>query len=692
MERSETSFIPGWLKGTAGGGVSATHSNSDDRGFSRTKVTQQLLAVNNNLDSPRKSISSSKSFSSTSRRSHNNGSLERPASERDHFGGLVRSKSGLNRNSSIRNHSKLNLEQNGYNSWIDGEYGHEADRESYAKKKEWLSGMVPDGRDKDKEFGDIAMRQLYPAGLAGKYDGVAKLKRSQSMGLSASGKVMEVVSTVPSANGNSAINSQKTVFEHNFPTLGDDKQSSPRSSSITSPRPSISNPHLVWQGNSRSDLSRASSPGLTGGFANPHSTVPASISAGSDFWSSALADVPTSNGNIPSSSLTANAASLASYSQTSTSLVGPVTSAAPLNMAEALTQNPPRVRTPPQSSLESQRLEELALRQSRQLIPMTPSLPKTMSLVDKTKSKSMRTVDGTTTSLIKSQLSSSQKSVTPSKPDTLKPSQGKLLLLKSGKDGGTVVTPQVATQGNTAASAGSTTLGQRKQPYERRVLALQGTADGMRTKDSALLPDDKRIALHAQNRSDFFNTLRKKAAGNGNNVNALTCEAKTDSMSPRDTALAIEVAPVDMEPEAKENGVCDGLHCTQSSLKIESNGDAAISSGNGLAIGVSKAESGHSSLPRDLEEEEAAFMRSLGWEENEEGSELTEEEINAFYQMMEQKKLLKGKSSGNSRAELVVGSVGSVSSGLSSSDSETEEAPSFLLRTVVSNSTDYVRR
>jgi hypothetical protein len=35
----------------------------------------------------------------------------------------------------------------------------------------------------------------------------------------------------------------------------------------------------------------------------------------------------------------------------------------------------------------------------------------------------------------------------------------------------------------------------------------------------------------------------------------------------------------------------------------------------------------------DSEEEEAAFMRSLGWEENGEGDELTEEEINSFYQV-----------------------------------------------------------
>ncbi|MCO5614337.1 hypothetical protein L7F22_068615 [Adiantum nelumboides] len=377
MERTEPSFIPGWLKGTGGGGGSATYNSPDEGVFSRPKVTQQFHQANSNLDSPRKSSSSSKSFSSTSRRIHNtNGSVDRQSSDRDHFG-LARSKSGLNRNS-IRNLSKLNLEQNGYNSWIDGEYGHEVDRDFYSRKKDWLSGMVPDGRDKDKEVADSSMRQLFSGGLTGKYDRGAKLKRSQSMSVSASGKVNDVVLTVPSANGSIVGSSQKSVFEHNFPTLGnEDKQCSPRSSSIASPRPSIASPHLIWQGNSRSDLSRASSPGVTGGYPNPMSSV---SSSGNDCWSSALAEAPTSNGNV---TLTTNAVPSANVSQT-LSFVGPVTSAAPLNMAEALTQNTPRVRTPPQVLLESQRLEELALKQSRQLIPMTPSLPKAMGITIQT--------------------------------------------------------------------------------------------------------------------------------------------------------------------------------------------------------------------------------------------------------------------------------------------------------------------
>ncbi|KAH7421407.1 hypothetical protein KP509_13G055800 [Ceratopteris richardii] len=634
MERTEPSFIPQWLKGTGGGG-SAIHNSSDEGSYTRSKGAQQQIT--SSLDSPRKSLSSSKAFSSASRRVHStNNAVDRQSSERDHF--LTRSKSGLNRSNRS---SKLNLEQNGYNSWIDGEYGHEVDRDFYARKKDWLSGMVSEGRDKDKEVSDSTMWQHFPSGLPGKYDHGSKLKRSQSIGLSSSSRVTDVVSVTSPANGNASMTAQKAVFEHNFPSLGsDDKQSSPRSNSISSPRPSVNNPNLVWQGATRSELSRASSPGLAGGYVNPMTSVTAA-GVGNDMWSSALADAP--NGNIQSSTSASSAVPPVGNSQTP-SFVCPLTSAAPLNMAEALTQNPPRVRTPPQVSLESQRLEELALRQSRQLIPMTPSLPKTMSLADKTKSKSSRTADGSVTSS-KLQLNPSQKPLVPSKSENSKPSQGKLLVLKSGKDGGLVMTttlksdgtvvPQSSNQGVSAVSAGSSTLGQRKQSADRKGTYMP---DGSRVKDSAFFPEEKRMVLHAQNRSDFFNALRKKASENGVSANASISQPKIESLNLQEDVL-LSATTVDNHVIAKGNGA----HCNEEIPQLEGpcNGEIGLSSENGSAKDVGgnevllKEESRQSLSSGDLEEKEAEFMRSLGWEENEAVSELTEEEINAFYQVIQ---------------------------------------------------------
>ncbi|KEH38098.1 hypothetical protein MTR_2g461250 [Medicago truncatula] len=49
-----------------------------------------------------------------------------------------------------------------------------------------------------------------------------------------------------------------------------------------------------------------------------------------------------------------------------------------LNMAEALVHAPSRSQSIPQVSVKTQRLEELAIKQSRQLIPVTPSIPKAL--------------------------------------------------------------------------------------------------------------------------------------------------------------------------------------------------------------------------------------------------------------------------------------------------------------------------
>jgi hypothetical protein len=104
---------------------------------------------------------------------------------------------------------------------------------------------------------------------------------------------------------------------------------------------------------------------------------------GAEGWSSALAEAPSAlmgglaaiNGtSVADPSIT----SVSSVSSGTTVVTTSGTSANPTKMVDALVQNPPRFHAPPQQSAEKQRLEELALKQSRQLIPMKPSLPKNM--------------------------------------------------------------------------------------------------------------------------------------------------------------------------------------------------------------------------------------------------------------------------------------------------------------------------
>ena len=58
-----------------------------------------------------------------------------------------------------------------------------------------------------------------------------------------------------------------------------------------------------------------------------------------------------------------------------------------LNMAEALAQAPSRACITPQLPVNTQRLEELAIKQPRQLIPVTHSMPKPSVLNSSDKSK-----------------------------------------------------------------------------------------------------------------------------------------------------------------------------------------------------------------------------------------------------------------------------------------------------------------
>nr|GFA01735.1 hypothetical protein [Tanacetum cinerariifolium] len=104
------------------------------------------------------------------------------------------------------------------------------------------------------------------------------------------------------------------------------------------------------------EIGRVTSPGLTSAI----QSLPVGNS-GADVWTSALAEVPVKVGsNGPTSvSVSTNVAT-------------------GRNMAETLAQGPPRAQAAPQVSVGTQRLEELAVKQSRQLIPMTPSMPKTL--------------------------------------------------------------------------------------------------------------------------------------------------------------------------------------------------------------------------------------------------------------------------------------------------------------------------
>ncbi|KAL1564683.1 hypothetical protein AAHA92_06994 [Salvia divinorum] len=403
---------------------------------------------------------------------------------------------------------------------------------------------------------------------------------------SASAKILNGLRT----KGSPVAGVSKAAFERDFPSLGVDERA------------------VI------SDIGRVPSPGLSAIQSLPIGT---SASLGGEKWTSALAEVPLfvgGNGTASSSVLQATSSSSASLA------LGSATS---LNMAEAVAQGPSRSQTTPQLSVGAQRLEELAIKQSRQLIPVTPSLPKglVLNLSDKSKSK----VGSQQHSISSSLPVNHSPRGGPVKSDVSKTSNvGKLQVLKPvrEKNGvGPVVKDNLSpTSGSSVAAS----------PF------VSGSAVTKLPPDNAV-PDrkpvltllEKRPISHARSRNDFFNLVRKKSMANPASADSATANASSDletgsSLSP---SLSNKHAEMDVIP-ATSQPVEVPL-----SLSLESE-EKAGSICNGDGYDVQKCVSNgkkHPSSDRIIsEDEEAAFLRSLGWEENNDEEGLTEEEITAF--------------------------------------------------------------
>ncbi|KAK9023875.1 hypothetical protein V6N11_004068 [Hibiscus sabdariffa] len=309
-------------------------------------------------------------------------------------------------------------------------------------------------------------------------------------------------------------------------------------------------------------------------------------------WTSALADVPSVVGSSSRGSLPAP-------QTVSTTSSGALSVMCGLNMAEALAQAPSWTRTAPLLSVTTQRREELAIKQSRQLIPVTPSMPKVLNSADKSKAKPAARI---------SEMNIAVKSGSQAPP-----------LIHQGWDNGvssptqndiasptTIANNRVATSQHAAAPVNSAPARNSNSPkiyaVERKVAAINPIPG---------FTVEKRSLAQTQSRNDFFNLLKKKTTTN-------TSGGLSDS-DPQISSSTVEKSEV-----AKEV-ICD------SATAHADDGTAATSNGDTCSDDSEKNMSATVMVYPD--EEEAAFLRSLGWEENNgEDEGLTEEEINAFYQ------------------------------------------------------------
>ncbi|XP_021605667.1 serine-rich adhesin for platelets isoform X2 [Manihot esculenta] len=437
------------------------------------------------------------------------------------------------------------------------------------------------------------------------------------------------------ANGNGLISGssvgsgiQKMVFEKDFPSLGsEERQGIP-------------------------DIGRVSSPGLS--TAVQSLPVGSSALIGGEGWTSALVEVPAIMGNSSSGSLSA-------VQTLATSAPGTPSTTASLNMAEALTQAPSRTRTSPQFSVQTQRLEELAIKQSRQLIPVTPSMAKSSVLNSSEKSKPKTIVRSGEMNMPAKSMQQQSSSLHPAnqavigghvKADALKTSHGKLFVLKPGWENGVSLSPKdTASPTNNASRASNSQLATPTVPSAplRSPNNIKHSSGEHKSANLNLISGfivEKRPSLsQTQSRNDFFNLLKKKTS---TNISASLPDSVSTVSSPtseKSCEASKELISAPTSPQAIKIGA-----------ELTSNG-------------------GTSEEVQRFSEEEAAFLRSLGWEENSgEDEGLTEEEINAFFQQCRelgpslklcrsmQQKLLESHATG----------LAGTSSGLNSSDSGSE--------------------
>ncbi|XWS62551.1 hypothetical protein CRYUN_Cryun06bG0020900 [Craigia yunnanensis] len=394
----------------------------------------------------------------------------------------------------------------------------------------------------------------------------------------------------------------KSAFERDFPVLGAEERQV------------------------GSEIGRVSSPGLT----TAAQSLPVGTSAvtGSEDQTSALADMPVGDGSggtgvaVASQNVSAGSASIAPMTTTS------------LNMAETLAQGPSRARTPPLSNVGNQRLEDLAIKQSRQLIPLvTTSTPKSpvVSPSEKLKPKAGQQQHPS--------LSVNYTCGGTSRSDSLKVStESRLQILKPSREPNGV---SLTTKDNLSPTNGSSKLVNSPLSVTPSAAASapfrsSGNSPRFATADRNQTPFritiEKRPTAQAQSRNAFFDLLKKKSATNSASSVPDSGPAVSPSVSEKSDELGTEDSSTYIT--LKDGGVPSSeISITDfptDNAEITHTGDAYAGSQQCSSNGDWNSSPDAFLYP---DEEEAAFLRSLGWEENAGDDEgLTEEEISAFFE------------------------------------------------------------
>ncbi|XP_074590918.1 uncharacterized protein LOC141846772 isoform X2 [Curcuma longa] len=339
---------------------------------------------------------------------------------------------------------------------------------------------------------------------------------------------------------------------------------------------------------------------------------------------SALAQVPVkveTDGSINSPVLQASTVNHAST---------PGSSMPGLNMAEALAQAPSQVSDTPQLLINSQRIEELTLRKCKQLIPMTPSLPKALNgnLSDKAKSKVAR--GGDFTSLVKAGqlLHVNQTIRSPTNSDVAKTSSvGNFQVLNREKNGITSIAKDGQGLSKVVNPVGpmlSSAVLPSKISTDQNVNIDKNTGD-------------RKILSQAQNRNAFFNLLRKKSSNSSSTISVPSSLEPPLSAEKSNGEQQHSTFPVNMMKNSLPS-VSDGF---DEPTDIGSmNLDFCASDQSERSFADDNVETNPNS-DNVVDPEEEAFLRSLGWDKNGWEEALTAEEIDDFRKKYEKQRPLK---------------------------------------------------
>ncbi|KAK4794187.1 hypothetical protein SAY86_012181 [Trapa natans] len=587
MDRSEPALIPEWLKNSGSattgtyGNQSAPYLQPDDHSVPRHNRNKSSF-INSEHDGSRSFVS------------------ERMASSY-----FRRSASGKD-SSRSRSYSSFHKSHQ-HREWEDAHNFRDKDRPILGDHRNYEYpdhvGVFPGKFSKET-------LQRSPSMFSRKLEGTLANKVMGDSAISSNSNNLRKSSSPPITNGSAPSNTH-TLFVRDFPSLGVDQK--PNSS----------------------ELRRVPSPVLPSAIHN----LPGAGHGmtGADGWTSSLAEVP---GIIASSSTAISLPQQAAAGSSGCT----VQRSGGLNMAEAVAQGPSRARTPPQVYVDTQRLEELAIKQSRQLIPVIPSTPKSALLGPSDKSKPK--AGGHQSHATPSQGNQSLRGG-PARFDSGKMSGnlGKLQVLKparelngiasnvvkenlSPKNGVKVVNTPLSL--NVASAAVSAPV---KIPGNTQT-TLVGGSQGKPAAISSNI-EKRASSIQAQSRSDFFNLLKKKSSSSASNV-SFGNESVLPSVDNSHDSVCGDT------PSVTTGGVgyatpenCNG----SSSIQSENGGNVTA---NGGINEHSFVENGVVQPDIDVpypDEKEAAFLRSLGWEESAgEDEGLTEDEIRYFYETVMMKR------------------------------------------------------